>query len=364
MKLQSFLALGSLAAVAVSAPLTQTKREDDCTCTPEKVQQRVEYNTMPEWERKAFTDSILCLMDQPSQLDQTQYPAAINRYFDYAVVHVSRTQNVHLSGFFLTWHRMFLHLFEQDLRTTCGYAGRWPYWNFAATAGSLESSPILDGSDFSLSGNGEYNDTGPIQLGPSLSIPHGSGGGCVTSGPFANLEVPLAFIDPNALQTGTLPADAFAYQPSCLRRDLNDYVATTYANWAEVVAATHSSDAAALELALNGVIGSASLGVHSGAHFEVGGQMNSIHISASDPIWFPLHTFIDVIYDSWQRNNPSVFDDLYGTETALNVPPTPNVTLDTIEPDWGYFYTQPTAVRDLLNITSGPFCYEYDLQIS
>jgi tyrosinase len=367
MYLSNILAFGSLVGLSISAPLSQTKRSADCPewnqCTADNLQQRVDFNSMPEWERKAFTDSMKCLMNQPSQLDQSQYPAAINKYFDYAVVHVGKTQQVHLSGFFLTWHRMFLHLMEQDLRNTCGYTGRWPYWNFAATAGAIESSPILNGDDYSMSGNGEFVDTGPIQLGPSLSIPHGTGGGCVTTGPFANLITTLGFIDPVTLQTGTLPDNAYALNQSCLRRDLNDYVATTYTNYAQVQAAVHAVDAEAFELALNGIIGSSSLGVHSGAHFEVGGQMNSIHVSAQDPIWYPLHTFIDLLYDSWQRNNPAVFDDLYGTGTALNTPPTDNVTLDTIEPDWNYFEPRPIPVRDLLSTTSGPFCYEYDIQI-
>lgn len=51
---------------------------------------------MPDWERKAYTDAVLCLMDQPSQLDPVLYPAAINRFLDYAVVHVNRTSQVHI----------------------------------------------------------------------------------------------------------------------------------------------------------------------------------------------------------------------------------------------------------------------------
>jgi hypothetical protein len=54
---------------------------------------------MPNWERKAYTDAVLCLMDQPSQLDPVLYPAAINRYLDYAVIHVNRTSQVHIGEF-------------------------------------------------------------------------------------------------------------------------------------------------------------------------------------------------------------------------------------------------------------------------
>lgn len=65
-------------------------------CTPETIQTRKSFDSMPNWERKAYTDAVLCLMDQPSQLDPTLYPAAINRFFDYAVIHVNRTSQVHI----------------------------------------------------------------------------------------------------------------------------------------------------------------------------------------------------------------------------------------------------------------------------
>ncbi|RMZ81889.1 hypothetical protein DV738_g2050, partial [Chaetothyriales sp. CBS 135597] len=337
---------------------------DGVSLADNKIRTRVDYSSLTKEEQKSFVNAYQCLLNLPSNLDQTTYPAATNRYFDYAIVHVNRTQYVHISGFFLTWHRYFIHLIEQDLRNSCGYTGRWPYWNYAATAGSIETSAILNGDEYSLSGNGIFNDTGPIQLGENLVIPHGSGGGCVTTGPFANLTLPIAFIDPSQLVTGGLPDDAFAYNPSCLRRDLNNYVATTYTNQEHITKATHAATAADFELAINGILGSGSLGVHSGAHFEVGGQMNSIHISAQDPVWYPLHTFIDLLYDSWQRNNPDVAYDLHGTGTALNNPPTANVTLDSIEPDWGYFQTEPIQVRDLVSTTKGPFCYQYDVHVS
>ena len=53
----------------------------------------------------------------------------------------------------------------------------------------MEKSPIFDGSDTSMSGNGEFIPDQPdIVLGgeglPDLPIPAGTGGGCVKSGPF------------------------------------------------------------------------------------------------------------------------------------------------------------------------------------
>ena len=367
---RSLLSLATFASLLVTplvsaAPTAGLAERHGWYCSPEKVKVRVNFNNMPPWQRKEYTDAVKCLMGKPSQLDPVQYPAATSRYMDYAVIHVNRTQFVHLDAFFLTWHRYYLWLYEYDLEHSCGYCGPFPYWDFAETASDPHQFPIFDGSEYSMSGDGIYNNTGPIALGPTLVIPHGTGGGCVTTGPFANMIAPLKFIDPSQLLKGGLPADAFSYNPICLMRDLNAYVSQTYTNEQQVVAASHANNASTLEFLLNGVIGSSSLGIHSGAHFSVGGQMDSIHVSAQDPVWYPLHTMIDRVYTSWQANNPAVANQLDGsTGTALNTPPSAVVTLDSVEPDWGYFQLNPIQVKDLISTTGGPFCYTYDSLIS
>ena len=130
-------------------------------------------------------------MATPSKLDPLEYPAAVNKYFDYALVHLYRVSTIFVSGFTMTWHRYFLWLYEEELRRSCDYTGALPYWNFASSSALNTSGPdpVFDGSEFSLSGNGMYLDTGPVVLGPTLSLPQGSGGGCVTQGPFVSLSV-------------------------------------------------------------------------------------------------------------------------------------------------------------------------------
>lgn len=101
-------------------------------------------------------------------------------------------------------HRYYIWAYEKALREECGYTGTQPYWDWAQTAVTgLEKSPIFDGSDTSLSGNGAYipgNELGNISLPaapgsnlPPLYLPAARGGGCVTSGPFKNSE-PLRII--------------------------------------------------------------------------------------------------------------------------------------------------------------------------
>lgn len=53
------------------------------------------------------------------------------------------------------------------------------YWDWGRSAQDPEKYPLFDGSDTSLSGNGEK-----IQHRASGVAPAGNGGGCVKTGPF------------------------------------------------------------------------------------------------------------------------------------------------------------------------------------
>ncbi len=361
MRLPVIGSLTCLLALASAAP-TGGWQPWQQECTSENVQVRHDFNKLPTWDRKAFTDAINCIRSQPSNLDQAMYPAAINRYFDWAVTHVNKTSVVHLDGYFLTWHRMFIHLFEQDLKNICGFNGTMPYWNWPATADDLTGSPIFNGDEFSMSGDGAYVDDGPVVLAPTFSIPHGLGGGCVTTGPFANMQYTMQPISIQGLITGSpLPPTAFENNGSCLTRDLNPFAAQTWCNWTAFDEAVAAPDQATFSTLLNGAFGGGSLGLHSGAHFTMGAPASNIYVSVQDPIWFPLHAFLDLTYVQWQNSHPDIYDQLSGTMTANNAPPSDNVTLSSMEPDWGYF-GESVPISDLVSTTAGPFCYVYDFE--
>lgn len=333
-------------------------------CTDANIKIRKDFDSMAPAERKAYTTAINCLRSQPSRLDQSVYPAAINRFSDYAVVHVNRTRTVHLDGFFLVWHRMYLHVFEEDLRNTCGYTGAFPYWNWPATADNLRGSPIFDGSEYSMSGDGFFTNNDPIVLAPTLSLPHGSGGGCIMSGPFQGMSKTMDDITNQFLLNGTEPPHSvYDKKETCLTRDLNTFAAQTWCNYTAVQVAVEAPDLPTFEDLVNGVIGGGSLGIHSGAHFIMGSPASNIFVSAQDPIWYPLHTMLDRVYTSWQIRHPDIANSVHGTQTAQNLPPSANVTLDTIVPDWGYFDLNQYSVGELMSTTAGPFCYKYDLAI-
>lgn len=337
---------------------------DTPKCGEHNIHVRKDFDTMEPYERKAYTDAINCMRDQPSQLDQNEFPGAINKYFDYATIHIQRTRRVHLNGFFLVWHRFFLHTFEQDLRETCGYEGAFPYWNWPATADNLRGSKIFNGDEFSMSGDGYPNGNDSIILSPTLQIPHGSGGGCIMSGPFKGMNYTTPPISNAFLINGTEPPESlYARKDACLTRDLNEYAAKTWCNETAVEIAVAEPNLGVFEDLINGVIGGGKLGIHSGAHFIAGNPAANIFVSAQDPIWYPLHTMLDRVYTSWQARHPENAEDTFGTETALNLPPSANVTLDSVLPDIGYLMPNPPTVGEVISTTDGPFCYRYDTLI-
>jgi len=58
-----------------------------------------------------------------------------------------------------------------------------PYWNWGRWSDDPLTSPIFDGSDTSLSGNGAYRPHDNTFF-PGMSSTPGTGGDCLTSGPF------------------------------------------------------------------------------------------------------------------------------------------------------------------------------------
>ena len=54
--------------------------------------------TLLPYERKAYTDAVLCLMKKPSRLakiDPTIAPGAKSLYDDYVAVHMNNTLTIH-----------------------------------------------------------------------------------------------------------------------------------------------------------------------------------------------------------------------------------------------------------------------------
>ncbi|OCL11990.1 Di-copper centre-containing protein [Glonium stellatum] len=199
-------------------------------CSPENISVRKEWGSLSKFERKEYIDAVLCLQKKPSIFDPGLVPGAKSRADDFTATHINLTSSAHLDGIFLSWHRNFVRLHEKALREECGYKGAQPYWNWPLWCHNLAGSPLFDGSPTSLSDDGVFdNSTGIYVVGGGATLPHGTGGGCVKDGPFQNMTSNLGPFDFSLVFAG-LPTNWSAYNPHCLKRDLNSYVATRYGN--------------------------------------------------------------------------------------------------------------------------------------
>lgn len=221
-----------------------------------------------------------------------------------------------------------------------------------------------------MSGNGEYvPDRGPITLllgnYPPVVLPAGTGGGCVTTGPFKNYTVnlgPVSLPLNNGSVIGGGPGTRLAYNPRCMKRDISAAVNMAYANATAIVHLLRQSNIADFQLVMQGIPGSGNIGVHGGGHYTIGGDpAGDVFSSPGDPVFYLHHSMIDLTWWVWQmldfkhRRN-----QISGTQTFLDQPPSANVTLDDVV-DLSYAGGGPITMRELMSVNDGPFCYTYSL---
>ena len=305
---------------------------------------RKEWGSLCRQERLDYISAVLCLQNKPSHLPDGLVPGARNRYDDFVATHINQTSHIHLDGIFLAWHRNFVWLYESALRDECGYTGHYPYWDWPLwqSPGNLSESPLFDGTDTSLGGDGypsdSYNCTviGAWQNGTEICMPQANGGGCMMSGPFVDSRANLGPFEFSQAFTG-IPANWTAYNPRCLLRDLND----DEARWLSYEWYNHAVEAPTIAEFNNRLsnISSDNGGLHAVGHYVVGHAMWDFFASPYDPSFFLHHGGVDRIWGKWQAidGTKRVYGNnaLYGTSSFLNANTTPPVDFDTVI-DWGY----------------------------
>ncbi|KIN03343.1 hypothetical protein OIDMADRAFT_116903 [Oidiodendron maius Zn] len=344
---------------------TTSKRSN--TCTARNISVRKEWGTLTAAERIAYTNAVLCFQNKTANTPTSLVPGVRSRYDDFVATHINQTLFIHYTGTFLAWHRYFTWNYEQALRNECGYTGTQPYWNWGLYSSNPTSGPIFDGSATSMSGNGEYiPGRGPLTLSlgsyPNVYLPSGTGGGCVTSGPFKDMTVNLGPVALPLNNGSELYGTGLDYNPRCLKRDIGGAINEAYANCTSIVnLITKNKDIWDFEMVMQGIPGSGSIGVHGGGHYTIAGDPGAdVFVSPGDPAFYLHHGMIDRVWWIWQNLDPqNRLDAISGTGTFLNEPPSANTTLDTVI-NIGYSGGTNIAMRDLMSTTSGPFCYTYE----
>ncbi|KAK1990894.1 Di-copper centre-containing protein [Colletotrichum falcatum] len=377
-------AVGLLSATAIAAPVEANETYDlladlnkqamdaltaagagskRSSCNIFNARYRRDWASFSSAERKDYIRAVQCMLSSPSKSDPAFAPGARNRYDDFVAVHINQTVQIHGTGNFLTWHRYFVHSYEEALRNECGYKGAQPYWNWMKNQDDLTKSPVFDGSDTSMSGDGTFvKHNGSVSGAGTISLPSGKGGGCVTSGPFKNMTVNLGPVNPGMDGLKANPNGRLGHNPRCLTRDLNSHVATTWftnANLLNITLGRASRSVETFQNELQGRFPDGFLGMHAAGHFTVNGEASDLYSSVVDPTFFLHHAMVDRVYWLWQALHlGGAASDVAGTITLNNRPPSRN-TLKTDVLDMGVTAASAT-IDDVLNTLGGsPLCYLY-----
>ncbi|KAF2274321.1 Di-copper centre-containing protein [Westerdykella ornata] len=334
-------------------------------CTLANVSYRREWSLLTPSERREYIAAVKCLASKPARTPAGLAAGAKNRYDDFVATHINQTMSIHGTGNFLAWHRYFTWAYEQALRNECGYKGYQPYYNWARWADDPLKSPALDGSDTSMSGDGEYvagrNNTcipSPDMCG--VSLPPGNGGGCIKSGPFKDWKVnlgPVVLPDPPNPE----PFTGLGYNPRCLKRDVSRAASQGWSKDSDVASLIKDHDNFYwFATMMQGDFMNGYLGVHTAGHYTVGGDPGGdLFASPGDPFFFLHHAMIDRVWWTWQ--NLDIKNRQYsvqGTITVNNQPPSRNTTLD--DPiDLGFVGVPTVSIREASHTLGGPFCYIY-----
>ncbi|KAI9733998.1 MAG: hypothetical protein M1834_002655 [Cirrosporium novae-zelandiae] len=352
------------------------KLESSTGCNPSTLTVRREWRTLSSDNRRSYIAAVQCLQSKPSVYEPKDAPGVKSLYDSFVATHINQTLVIHNTASFLTWHRFYVWTYDQALRTECGYAGPTPYWDWSLDIDSPRDSPMFDGSDTSFGSDGKYFEhegvifTSPpgAPSTPPLSGEPGTGGGCIFKGPFVNYTVNLGPVNekqfPNGPNITYVPStDLLAYNPHCLRRDLNPWVAQSFASFNQSTSVILEYDTieyfqAFLEGDLRYVQG--TLGIHGGGHFTVGGDHGDTFSSPVDPVFFLHHGNIDRVYSIWQGQNFENRQGIFGTRTFYNSPPSDNGTVDDYLTLQLGNLTKKMQIRDAMDTVGGtPFCYIY-----
>ncbi|KAL4940873.1 hypothetical protein BDV06DRAFT_223677 [Aspergillus oleicola] len=363
----SFVALAA-AVVAAPAPIpvlvpatTPDEAGTPGKCTQENALVRKEWSALTTDEQQGYIDAVWCLRGKPAVLPSDQYPGVKDRVDDFVATHINYTMVIHRNGVLLPWHRHYVYLWERALRNECGYKGTVPYWNWSSNT-NLPTNPIFDTTQpASLSGSGTYNATEQSLRGPEVIVlPPGTGGGCVLDGPFKDWPVHMGPFAPQLVYPyAPLPANAFAYSPSCLKRNLQSATIQRFNNITVVESLQNADSIASFLNLLDHRDG--GLGAHGGGHVSVGPTMADVFASPQDPIFMLHHGMIDNLWSGWQRSG-SVAENrlkaLNGTAIYFDPPGAELVNLDSVM-EFGPL-DEPVRIGEVMDVTKGEYCYRYE----
>jgi tyrosinase len=308
--LQTLSYVLSTLQISSALPHTTDLNRLQATCASPRL--RKSWDDATASERKAYIDAAVCLTRMPSKLGLEN----ATHHDDFAWVHVQLFDEIHFGAAFLPWHRYFVQVYEDALRTECGYNGTALYWDWVKDSSTPASSSIWDPAT-GLGGDGMSTDD------------H-----CVQDGPFVGIQ--FRYWDKET-------------SPHCLRRQffqgfpesaLPEMLGFEYNETVFAGLLTH--------IAYSPFRLSFERGPHSAVHAGVGGDL-ARNSSTNDPVFFLHHTQVDRVWWLWQQESE---DRIFAySDDAAEVSLDDNLRMLGLARDG--------VVRDYMDARSAHLCYVY-----
>ncbi|EME40254.1 hypothetical protein DOTSEDRAFT_137456 [Dothistroma septosporum NZE10] len=315
-------------------------------CTKQNIAVRKEWSDLSPDMRRSFISACHCMANLPAKSSKSFAPGARNRWDDFVAAHIKVWRDIHFSVWNTIWHRQFVWIMEQALRQECGYDGWMPYFDWSRYLdGPPEKNPLFDGSDTSVSGDGDHRSE-------TCSF--------VTSGPFSNWTVNLGPVPGTQNCIENPSQDGLAYNPRPLERAFNNEMMQnmTYEKVAETILNVETMQEWVLRIEARGI------GLHAMPHVWMGGLQGNIPGSTGDCWFFLHHCMLDRVWSFWQMQDPS---------KRLYEIPSDQSEFDPFRTGWGPVpplslqstihisdVFEEVKVQDVMSTTQGQFCYMYD----
>jgi len=335
---------------------------------------RREWRSISAKERSCWIDAIKCLakLPQDQRIAATVDPAISliqskllnSSYFDdFSYVHMDLNPMIHNTGFFLPWHRLYVQIFEDNLRSKCGYTGVHPYWDWTQDTEDFYHSTIFSDSTFDgLGGWGDPNNDYQISTGGLKDIrlaypsPH-----------YIRRNFSIHFPPSFPLPPGVPPVDPALNLNDTFTSNITDFIVNSFTGNFTLFQAT-----------LEGLAGP-----HPGPHLILGGEMagacpfgsgppmciTGAKWSPNDPMFYLHHAMIDKVWYDWQHRDPRNKNVFGGGSTSWQVDPSlpisefplggpPWLNKSSVIPGDGLW--EHVRVKDVMDTVGGRLCYVYE----
>ncbi|ETS86478.1 hypothetical protein PFICI_00306 [Pestalotiopsis fici W106-1] len=332
---RSLLTILALAATSAASAIPRA----DTTCTNPAV--RKEWRELDDAEKAEYLRAAVCLRQLPKE-KYADIEAVTTRMDDLVYTHFSLNTEIHFVANFLPWHRWFVQLHENLLRTECGYTGVQPYWDWSIDADAVNTinSPVFDAAT-GFGGDGKRTGSGV----PGFER-------CVIDGPFANTNLTLAMGWPDMNTPGN--------RLHCFTREFNGGLGNDENGdpiIGDMQAGAYNSKTMNTIYGFDTFAQMASMleGLpHAQIHSIIFGDMGPA-TSPNEPLFFLHHANVDRAWAKWQGRNATRLADYTGFVDQDDTIP---ASLTDAMPIMELGDTEP-VVQDYMDIQAGPLCYTY-----